>query len=90
MPTEIILVDSNIWLYAYAKARQKEYEKIHLLARSFFQNLIQDSRIKMAVTSYQIAEIIDLLRKANVDKQTRIEIFEGFKNTELSALWADF
>lgn len=51
MPTETILVDSNIWLYAYAKARQKEYEEIHQLARSFFQNLIKDQEIKIAVIS---------------------------------------
>jgi len=82
MPIDIVLVDSNIWLYAYAKARQKEYEEIHQLARSFFQNLIQNPKIKIATTSYHISEIIDLLRKANVDKQTRIEIFEGFKSAK--------
>lgn len=74
-----ILIDSNIWYYAYIQSTKKdEYQELHTRANDFLIHKLADNSISIAITSYQIAEIMELLRKGKIKKETRKELFYSF------------
>jgi predicted nucleic acid-binding protein len=72
------LVDSNIWHFAYIVPEKEEFKGIHRQASEFLENLLIDSKVKIGISQYQIAEIMDLLRKGNLSRVLRQKVFDGF------------
>ncbi len=71
-----ILIDTNIWHFAYVEPKELQYEEIHQKAKEFLFNKLKEKGIKIFLTSYQVSEILDMLRKGNVSKEIRIHLME--------------
>jgi len=86
MLTECCLIDSNIWYYAYIIPTKEDFLEIHNRASAFLADSLEDKSIIISITSYQMAEIIDLLRKGNLKAEIRKDIFESFKTPKYQLL----
>ena len=74
----VVLVDTNIWHWAYIRPRELEFVPIHDKASDFLSDLLADETLGLALTTYQICEILDLFRKAGMDVEERKEFIEDF------------
>ncbi len=79
MPIKFILIDSNIWHFTYVKPKENNFEEIHSSAVKFLSSVLIDNNIKIVITTYQIAEIIELLRKNNIEIEKRKRLLNDFK-----------
>lgn len=70
----LVLVDTNIWQFAFVKPRESEFVQIHELAKSFLSGLLDDNRVRIAASAYQVAEIMEVLRKSGADEETRNQV----------------
>lgn len=73
-----ILIDSNIWYHAYVLSEKKEFKELHGRANEFLLSKLEDNSIIIALTSYQIVEILELLRKGKVGREKREELYKSF------------
>lgn len=73
-----ILIDSNIWYHAYISSEKEDFQELHSIAKDFLLSKLADNTITIAITSYQMVEIMELLRKANVEKEKRKDLYESF------------
>lgn len=60
--------------------KEKEFIKIHEQAEKFLKGMLINPDITLAITTFQISEILDLLRKGGVNKTIRLELFESIKS----------
>jgi predicted nucleic acid-binding protein len=74
-----ILVDTNIWHYAYVIPSKEDFQQIHTTSFEFISKILQNDDIEIAITTYQIAEIMDLLRKQSMTIPKREIVFNLFK-----------
>ncbi|GAB63570.1 MAG: hypothetical protein DWB56_14500 [Candidatus Jettenia sp.] len=79
MLTNFIFIDTNIWYYAYVIPKRLEFVKIHNRAVQFLTEKLEDANLIIAITTHQIAEILDVLRKSNLSVNIRKDILESFK-----------
>lgn len=77
--SSFILVDTNIWHFAMVKPIEKEFLEIHKRANSFLLSALTDESIRMALSSYQVAEVLEVLRRSHVDPNTRMKLLADFK-----------
>ena len=75
-----IIIDTNIWHYAYVEPKEEGYLKIHEQARKFLKDTLLNPEITVAITTHQISEILDLLRKGGVSRLVMLELFEAIKS----------
>lgn len=55
--------------------------EIHERASTFLSEKLMDTTLQIAISIYQIAEIMDILRKGNLQKNVRKDIFKSFNTT---------
>lgn len=79
MLTNCIFIDTNIWYYAYIIPQRLEFIEIHNRAVRFLTEKLEDTSLVIAITTYQIAEILDVLRKSNLSGKIRKDTLESFK-----------
>ena len=79
MPTNHILIDSNIWYFAYIIPKDEEFAEIHHRAARFLAEKLGDINIVIGISLYQVAEILELLRKGSLPGNIRQDILESFK-----------
>lgn len=72
------LVDTNIWHYAHISPKEPDFIPIHKKARKFLNDLLKNKKVTIAITTYQISEILDLFRKGGMGKKERQEFLEDF------------
>jgi len=77
--TKICLIDSNIWFFAYTSSKNNHYAEIHKKSSQFLEIILLNNTVIIGISHYQIAEIMDLLRKRNLTNELRNKIFESFK-----------
>lgn len=73
-----ILVDTNIWHYAYITPKEPEFMEIHESSKSFIANLLLDGSTRIALSTYQVGEILELFRKDGMGANLRKELLEDF------------
>ena len=76
--TEVVAIDTNIWHIAHIKPKELEFVSIHQRTREFLLELVRDEGIIIAMTAYQVCEILDLFRRANMILSERKELLEDF------------
>jgi len=76
MKTEKILIDTNIWYYSYVETKETEYIEIHNKANEFIINKIEDNTVIIYLNEYQVAEILEVLRKGKVDIEKRDNLIQ--------------
>ena len=84
MPIKFVLVDTNIWHYIYHQPKEEQFVELQEKSRQFMKNILTDASIKIALSSYQCAEIIELLRRAGQSKQIIKELIEDFKKEKFT------
>ncbi len=89
MPTNCILIDSNIWYYAYIIPKKEEFVEIHNKASRFLVEKLADVTLTIGISLYQIAEILELLRKGNLPGNIRQDILESFKTPKFHVVDLD-
>ncbi len=77
-----VLVDTNIWQYAFVRPREKEFAVVHELAQPFLSGLLADELIRIPMSSYQVAEIMEVLRKSGVRHEVRLQILRDFEKAK--------
>jgi len=77
--SSFILVDTNIWHFAMVKPIEEEFLEIHKRANSFLLSTLIDENIRMALSSYQVAEVLEVLWRSHVDFDTRMKLLAGLK-----------
>ena len=90
MPIKFVLVDTNIWHYIYNQPKEDQFVELQQKSRQFMKNILTDVSIKIALSSYQCAEIIELLRRSNQSKQIIKELIEDFKKEKFTIVNLDF
>lgn len=78
MPT--VLVDSNLWFHALTEPRDESHRDLHASAEQFLRTVLTDPQVVVALSVYQIAEILDLLRKAGVPQLRRDALAEDLRS----------
>ncbi len=76
--SSFVLVDTNIWHFALVRPREGEYEPVHRMARSFLSSIMADQNVRVAQSSYQTAEVLEVLRKSGVGVEARSSLLEDF------------
>ena len=77
-PQRLVLVDTNIWHWAYIRPTELEFVPIHERASDFLSDLLTDETFGLALTTYQICEILDLFRKSGMRTEERKEFMGDF------------
>lgn len=83
-----ILIDTNIWHYAIIKPKEMEYQEVHYKAKDFLKSKLENENININISNYQVAEILEVLRRGNLKTEERDELLadflsEGFVIVEL-------
>ena len=65
------IVDTNIFEYAYIVPKDPVYSEIHRKASAFLLPLLQNPQVKIAMSSYQVGEILKVLRKVGTRQEIR-------------------
>lgn len=79
MLTNFVFIDTNIWYYAYVIPKRLDLVEIHNQAVQFLTEKLTDTNIIIAITTHQIAEILDVLRKGTLSGNIRKYIIKSFK-----------
>ena len=77
--SSFILVDTNIWHFAMVKPAEEEFLDIHRRANEFLLSTLTDEDTRIALSSYQIAEVVEVLRRSRVDLDARMRLLADFK-----------
>lgn len=73
-----VLVDTNIWHFAFVKPREEEFAEVHAMAKDAMEELLTDRGIRIAMSAYQTGEVIEVLRRSGVDLETREGLVKDF------------
>lgn len=73
-----MLVDTNIWHFAFVKPSEEEYTEAHTLAKDALEKLLTDKGVRVAMSAYQAGEVIEVLRRSGVDRETREGLLGDF------------
>lgn len=85
-----MLIDSNIWYHAYILSEKEEFKEIHNKAVLFLAEKLNNDSVIIALTSYQVVEIMELLRKGQVDRGRIKELFDSFNTDKFQILEVSF
>ncbi len=80
MKIDKILTDTNIWHYSYIEPIETDYIELHNKANKFLSLKISDENTVIYLSNYQIAEMLEMLRKGQVDIEKRNNLLEDYKS----------
>jgi predicted nucleic acid-binding protein len=76
---DAVCVDTNIWEYAYVEELGiAGGDQLHKEAKAFIADLLLDASRSVALSQYQVIEILDVLRKAGVAGEARDGLYRLF------------
>jgi hypothetical protein len=61
--------------HLHLSSKKEAFQELHNIANDFLLSKLTDNTITIAITSYQWVEIMELLCKANVEKEKREKNF---------------
>ncbi len=74
-----IIIDTNIWEFAYAETEEPKFKEICKTAKDFLNSIRNEPEINILINSYQICEIIEVFRKVGISLQMREKFFDAYK-----------
>ena len=86
MTDRSLLIDTNIWHFGYIAPTKEKWNAIHQIASSFLSDVITDSSVIIFVTTFQVAEIMEVLRKHAFPVKQREEVYKGFKTEKFRVI----
>lgn len=87
---ENIFIDTNIWHYSYVIPKEEKYKKIHEVAEDFILEKLSNSSVKIVISSYQSAEILEVLRKSGIETDKIKRLAEKFKTRKFDVIDISF
>lgn len=79
MPSNV-LIDTNIWHFAFVSPKEGGFVDIHSKARKTLEELLSNREVRIVVSAYQAGEILEVLRRSGVDLKTREGLLKDFKS----------
>ncbi len=73
-----VLVDTNVWHFAFVRPKEREFAEVHARAKETLERLLADKEVRIAMSSYQVGETLEVLRKSGVDQKTIEGLLEDF------------
>ena len=73
-----VIIDTNILEYAFVIPSKEEFLEIHEKCRKLVLELLEDESVRILVSTYQAAEVLDVLRKVGADEELRQQVFDMF------------
>ena len=73
-----VLVDTSVWHFAFVEPKEKEFTEIHARAREALEKLLSDRDIRIAMSAYQVGEVVEVLGRSGVDSKTREGLIKDF------------
>jgi predicted nucleic acid-binding protein len=64
-----VIIDTGIFEYAFVKPKESEFLELHHKANSWLIAVLERDKIEILMSSYQIAEVLEVLRKVGPVKK---------------------
>jgi hypothetical protein len=88
--SSFILIDTNIWHFALVKPVEEPFWEIHKLAKKFLYSTLGDPNLRIALSCYQVGEILEVLRRSNLSVDSRLKLLEDFEKGKFFIKPLDF
>lgn len=88
--SSFVLIDTNIWHFALVKPIEEPFREIHTLASTFLSSVLSDPNIRVALSSYQVCEILEVLRRSGLSVDDRLKLLEDFEKGKFFIKPIDF
>jgi predicted nucleic acid-binding protein len=87
----IVCVDTQIWVFAYGRPSAGSLTAPHSEARNFLSDILRSPEITIAISLFQAAEILELLRRIGTSTVERTQLWQDFSCAKfcLKALTTD-
>lgn len=59
--SRFVLIDTNIWHFAFVKPIEDPFIEIHSLASTFLSSTLFDPNLRIALSCYQVSEILEAI-----------------------------
>ncbi|RMF91237.1 MAG: type II toxin-antitoxin system VapC family toxin [Methanobacteriota archaeon] len=79
MPSNV-LIDTNIWHFAFVSPREERFEDIHTKAGGVLEEILSNRGVRIVLSAYQVGEILEILRRSGVDPEIREGLLKDFKS----------
>ena len=73
-----VLIDTNIWHFARVQPEEAEFAQLHTLARNFLLDELAKEEIRIALSAYQVGEILETLRRSGISAEMRLDFLREF------------
>lgn len=81
-----VIVDTNLWQFGYIRPTQEAFIDLHLEINKFLLSILINPDINIGISTYQMAEVLEILRKSGLAKDKINKIFENFKLTKFKVV----
>jgi len=76
--SESIAIDTNLWLYLYIEPIDEESKELHSQTKRFLIPILKDPEITVCLSSYQVSEVLEVLRRMSVSLEIRDHLLQDF------------
>lgn len=80
MTSRLVLVDTQIWLFSGVEPAEEEFREIHRAAKGFLESLLEDGSVRIGMSAYQEAEVLEVLRRSGVPEDHREALLEDMES----------
>jgi len=88
--SSFVLIDTNIWHFALVKPMEEPFTEVHNLASTFLSSILFDPNIRIALSCYQVSEILEVLRRSNLSVDSRLGLLKDFEKGKFFVKSLDF
>lgn len=71
-----VIIDTNIFEFAFVKPKDSEFLELHQKANTFLKELLKTNDILILMSSYQVAEVLEVFRKVNATVEAKESFLE--------------
>jgi len=88
--SSFVLIDTNIWHFALVKPIEELFVEAHNLASTFLSSILFDPNLRIALSCYQVSEILEVLRRSKLSVDSRLKLLEDFEKGKFFIKPLDF
>ena len=74
--SDVVAVDTQLWEYACMIPKGPDGSGLHVQARDFVDGIVGDPSVQIVCSSYQLAEVVEVLRKVGANRDVRQEMVD--------------
>jgi len=88
--SSFVLIDTNIWHFALVRPIEEPFVEVHHLASTFLYSTLSDPNLRIALSCYQVGEILEVLRRSKLSVDSRLKLLEDFEKGKFFVKSLDF